>query len=963
MEKGNGDEMKYQNIIILGAGSNFGSEYKIGLFKKLRPLAVNIFLVEMEDNDLAPIILEAKLVDFFISIKNFSTQVALKDIITQLEKNNFTMNAVVTYREEWLYLRVLLAQYLNLPHPSLEAVTNSQDKYLARRVIEKSGIKQIKFEICTFEDLSTKIFEFPLFVKPSKGIRSEFARLIKNKEALNIYVENCREHKALHSLGFIIEEALEGHEVDVDIVMFNGELLYSEVSDNFPVYTPFALETGHLMPSIIDESYQKALVKLAFESAKACGYDRGVLHIEMMLKSNGQLAVIEINGRLGGMYIALWHELVWGVDLIKAELAISAGMNPKCFLEKFNSCKMALAQVCVTTNCDNEFFLNEKSLVIEDWINFQSFRDNKDVYKAEKWIDLPNEKEININGHVNIGEVTVKDENPLLAFKKLSSLLEENPLEIQTNKGLIKSSTKILRKFCSKTPKIKRFQIEKFNGDTKDIETLLSFITTDITKLDRPIQIPDATCIFLAFDIFSQDSKRPIGIISIHVWERLRNQFKKSGYIHDLVVHPSYRKLSIAKMLIEKTLELENIGKYELACESGLVELYKPLGFKTVGMHLAKYIREEVSLKPQKCFAFLKTELDHKGEWLFGQDLVVQHLFNIHNDKRVIIPKHFFLPKNDDPAFFVNDVYSFGKAFSVKYSLNGEKSFSYDGIRGANSSRGRRLDIEFCSKQDLLQRIREFIEKSPQNCSGLVLQEFIDQKGGCLCHGEFSRNSFEVELLWEACVCRAYFHESCLPLNEEKEKFEEIKGCTNCFPTNRLEACKQITEMFFKKFSQKLFESYGDMNWSLEGFWSPADSQLTILQLRPTPGDRPFTALRFTQKALFETYFSWGDYEIGPLELTEETLENFEGIYMRKSSSNEQIETRVLDQLTNGNSLLLIDPFRGFCLSHEKWFLPIPVLRKKFSFIHIPKNVISSNRGRFVRILSSGRRGYIVPVF
>jgi hypothetical protein len=49
-----------------------------------------------------------------------------------------------------------------------------------------------------------------------------------------------------------------------------------------------------------------------------------------------------------------WHEQVWGVDLILAELSISAGRDPAPFLKKSRNPKKALAQLWVTTNQDKD---------------------------------------------------------------------------------------------------------------------------------------------------------------------------------------------------------------------------------------------------------------------------------------------------------------------------------------------------------------------------------------------------------------------------------------------------------------------------------------------------------------------------------------------------------------------------------------------------------------------------------
>ena len=259
----------------------------------------------------------------------------------------------MTYREEWLQTRALIAADYGLPHPSLEGIRNAQDKETLRKILQKADIASIRYQTSKIPNLSKDAsrFGFPFFIKPTKGIRSEWARWISKQEDLDQYIRSVKRYPTVCCDSFLLEEAIVGHEVDVDLVMYEGELLYAEVSDNFPVYQPFALETGHIMPSILSEELKRTITECAYKAVLACGYDRGVLHVELMLQPDGKIVLIELNGRLGGMYIASWHEAIWGVDLIKAELAISSGVDPSPFLKKEKALR-ALAQLCVTTNQD-----------------------------------------------------------------------------------------------------------------------------------------------------------------------------------------------------------------------------------------------------------------------------------------------------------------------------------------------------------------------------------------------------------------------------------------------------------------------------------------------------------------------------------------------------------------------------------------------------------------------------------
>lgn len=950
-------KLEFEHLLVLGVGSYAGARYKIGIFEKLRSCATNVYTCDLEYNDLIPALLNNGLVNRFFPVHSLEPEAATEELLRHLEAASIRPDVVVTYRDEWLQARTIVAIHYGLSHPSLEANRISQDKYKTREILRQSGIESISHEVSNVEALPrvASRFGFPFFLKPTAGIRSEWARWISDEQALNQYIESISCTQNAFSKTFLLEEALQGHEVDADIVLYKGNLCYGEISDNFPVYRPFALETGQLTPSILDKTMQEAIVKYAYKAALACGYDRGVLHVELMLKPDGNIVLLEVNGRLGGMYIANWHEDIWSVDLIKAELAISAEIDPAPFLKKAKIPKKALAQLCITTNQDQVSSVIG-ILEIQGWVNFQDFLNNRTIYHTEEWVPFPYTRDVAINGNANIGEITVEADTPLLAFQKLYALCETCPPLIRTNNGMIQASIQALRRFSASTPGIERFVLrEAASKDVPYITEILLFLTKRAqptsSESAQTLIVPDSTTILVVEDAFSPD-RRIIGTVALGVFNRLRVHASKTGFAHDLVVHPNYRKLGIGEALMDALVAVagkQGISKMDFACEKALVDWYTTLGFSPVGVHMVKYFDDKNSMQP-----FNREEIARKGEWLYGQDIVSKLL--IPHIPEFTIPKHFFIPMGTDPQTIIDEICVYGKSYSVKYSLHGPGAFSYLGKRGANSSRGRKLDI-LC-KLDALSRIKDFMHNAPQNCSGLVLQEFINQNGGCLFHAECSTKSIEVDLLWEPNIStgRAYslFHSH----GKKQIIYEELQGVGSGEPSDRRAACKYITNLCHLAVGQ-LFNEYGDISWSLEGFWSPCDSKLTVLQLRPTPQDRPISMLRNTVGSVYSTSFTWGDFNVGPLKLQEEADES---IFIRKSLSIEALEAVVLKRLSAGKFTLLLDPFNGFCLSHEKWFLPPPHMRKLFGFIHIRQDIIDSLSGRMVRILSSGRRGHLIPI-
>lgn len=145
---------KVENLLILGAGSNMGADYKIGIFERLRPLAQKIYLCEFEDNTLARKLSDENLVDEVLFVKHRKDYKTLyKSIKSTLQKKHIPVDAVVTYRDEWLEVRSLIAHDYDLSHQDVKAVSISRDKQKARETLQKNGLQCLRFEVGRLKNL------------------------------------------------------------------------------------------------------------------------------------------------------------------------------------------------------------------------------------------------------------------------------------------------------------------------------------------------------------------------------------------------------------------------------------------------------------------------------------------------------------------------------------------------------------------------------------------------------------------------------------------------------------------------------------------------------------------------------------------------------------------------------------------------------------------------------------------
>lgn len=73
-------------------------------------------------------------------------------------------------------------------------------------------------------------------------------------------------------LTLMLEEYLDGPEVDVDLVLSEGQAVYGAITDNWPTVEPYFNETGSNCPSILPTKQQQELMQMAVQSTNCLGF-------------------------------------------------------------------------------------------------------------------------------------------------------------------------------------------------------------------------------------------------------------------------------------------------------------------------------------------------------------------------------------------------------------------------------------------------------------------------------------------------------------------------------------------------------------------------------------------------------------------------------------------------------------------------------------------------------------------
>ncbi|KAL8641865.1 MAG: hypothetical protein Q9226_008577 [Calogaya cf. arnoldii] len=205
---------------------------------------------------------------------------------------------------------------LNTSPPSAFAIAT--DKY-ATRMLDSDGNSAIC--INTGEEFLDVVhskekpahFDYPVVVKPCTG-RSSWSVLMAETEAqVAAAVDKAHSHiigyeedgSPIQSL-IMVEPYVDGPEFDVNFAMLDGEVLFYDVSDNFPCAGDLTggiagqhdfQETMFVFPSILPQSEQKLLRDKLCNIVLAMGFHTGIFHCEGRVR-NSSMHYITTNGTI-----------------------------------------------------------------------------------------------------------------------------------------------------------------------------------------------------------------------------------------------------------------------------------------------------------------------------------------------------------------------------------------------------------------------------------------------------------------------------------------------------------------------------------------------------------------------------------------------------------------------------------------------------------------------------------------
>jgi carnosine synthase len=250
-------------------------------------------------------------------------------ILDALGRAAVRADGVLTFWEDSVCVAARVAAALGLPGNPPEAVDAARSKIRTREVSARLGLPTPKAQrVRSLDELYAAAADvgFPSVVKPEFGASAMGCVRVDNFESLPGLYTLIRgvvrpETDGIFRAGndLLLEEYLDGVEFDVDLVMQDGQCMFSSVSQNWPTAEPSFQETGLHCPPDHKRKPVRGLVDFSVQTVQAFGFRTGVLHVEGKCTGRGP-RIVEVNARMGGARIYQIVEAVWGVDLIEAQL-------------------------------------------------------------------------------------------------------------------------------------------------------------------------------------------------------------------------------------------------------------------------------------------------------------------------------------------------------------------------------------------------------------------------------------------------------------------------------------------------------------------------------------------------------------------------------------------------------------------------------------------------------------------
>lgn len=170
-----------------------------------------------------------------------------------------------------------------------------------REILASVGLPMPKSIVYNDKLKSTQIPKCPIIVKPVDGGGSKGVTLVESEAELQKAINYALSFSKLKKV--IIEEYIEGDEVSVEYISYQGKHYFLSITDKVTSGNPHFVELEHKQPSGLESNIQEKIKDVVQASLTVLGVTNSPSHTELRIDKIRGPIIIEVGPRMGGGHI------------------------------------------------------------------------------------------------------------------------------------------------------------------------------------------------------------------------------------------------------------------------------------------------------------------------------------------------------------------------------------------------------------------------------------------------------------------------------------------------------------------------------------------------------------------------------------------------------------------------------------------------------------------------------------
>jgi biotin carboxylase len=306
-----------KTILIIGGGL-----LQVPIIQTAKTMKLKTLVADMNPNSIGFQIADEKII---MSTKDVEGMVreSKKYCLSQ------SIHGVITAGTDASMTVAAVASAIGLPGIRFVDAEAASNKVKMRQRLKEHGLPIPRFApVWSLQDAKEAIdsLTFPLVMKPADNMGARGVIKVNHKDEIPHAFRHAKKFCPTGEL--ILEEYMDGPELSVDALAFDGQIRMTGIADRIIEREPFFIEVGHNMPSALSPKVLKEVEEVMSGGMRALGIHLGAGKGDIKVTKEG-VKIGEIAARLsGGFMSAFTYPLSTGVNLNRAAILIALGETP-----------------------------------------------------------------------------------------------------------------------------------------------------------------------------------------------------------------------------------------------------------------------------------------------------------------------------------------------------------------------------------------------------------------------------------------------------------------------------------------------------------------------------------------------------------------------------------------------------------------------------------------------------------